>query len=280
MAYSLKKSILWVMTGGLLTIFQFQSKAADLNFDNIDESDLKKIIGDFSGNFVHTTVSGASSLGHIFGLEFGIAGGASTTPGINSLIKEQDPNANEGALIHGGLIAQVSIPFGLTFEASLIPSTGNDELKISNTGIGLRWTMTDSIFSLPFHLALKAHSTKTTLDFATIINNSSTGGIPVNSKINLNTSTSGLSLVLSKSLLIFEPYIGFGVLNSSGDMAVTGAGNIFDTTVTSSQAATSKTSGTQFFIGSELKLLILKLGVEYSKVIDVTRVTGKLALSF
>ncbi|MCB0361778.1 MAG: hypothetical protein KDD35_03615 [Bdellovibrionales bacterium] len=262
-------------------IFSYQfAHAADFNFDNIDQSDLKKIIGDFSGNFTHTNVSGAGSLGKLFGFELGLGGGASTTPGINSLVKETDPNASEGALIHGGLLAQVSVPFGLSVEASLIPSTGGDDLKISNTGIGIKWTMTDAVFNLPFHLALKASATKTTLDFATIVNNASTGNLPVDSKMEFSSSSTALSLIASKDLLIFEPYFGLGMVQSSGDLAITGAGNVFDTTLTASQSASAKTSGVTYFVGSELKLIFLKLGVEYSKVIDVTRVTGKLALYF
>lgn len=264
----------------VLVLFSFSAGASDFNFNNVNEADLKKIIGDFSGNFVHTSVSGASSLGRVFGFELGLAGGISTTPGLNSLIKKSDPSAEDAHLIHGGIIAQVSVPFGLTFEGSAIPSIGNDTMKITTTNLGFRWTMTDTIFNLPFSLALKAHTSRTSLRFATVINNSSTANLPIDSKLELASSSNGLALVLSKELLIFEPYFGIGVLKSSGEFRILGSGNIFDSSLTTEQAANASTGGIHFFGGAEVKLFFLKAGLEYSKTIDVTRVTGKLALSF
>lgn len=264
----------------ILLLFSLSAWAADFNFNNVNEADLKKIIGDFSGNFVHTSVSGASSLGRVFGFELGLAGGISTTPGLNSLIKEANPLADDAHLIHGGIVAQISIPFGLTFEGSAIPSVGNDTMKITTTNFGLRWTMTDTVFNLPFSLALKAHTSRTSLRFATVINNSSTANLPVDSKLELASSSTGLALVVSKELLIFEPYFGIGMLKSSGEFRIVGSGNIFDSTLTSEQSANASTSGIHFFGGTEVKLFFLKAGLEYSKMIDVTRVTGKLALSF
>lgn len=264
----------------VLCLFNFSAGASDFNFNNVNEADLKKIIGDFSGNFVHTSVSGASSLGSLFGFELGLAGGISTTPGLNSLIKKSDPLAEDARLIHGGIVAQISVPFGLTFEGSAIPSLGNETMKITTTNFGLRWTMTDTIFNLPFSLALKAHTSRTSLRFATVINNSSTANLPVDSKLELASSSNGLALVLSKELLIFEPYLGIGVLKSSGEFRILGSGNIFDSSLTTEQSASASTSGIHFFGGAEVKLFFLKAGLEYSKTIDVSRVTGKLALSF
>ncbi|MCB0383920.1 MAG: hypothetical protein KDD43_00905 [Bdellovibrionales bacterium] len=252
----------------------------DLDFDDIDKADLEKIIGDLSANFAHTTVSGASALGAVFGFEFGLIGGMTSTPGIDKLVKETDPNADSAALPHAGLLVQFSVPMGVTVEANLIPSFGSDDFKFSNTGIGVKWTMTDSILSLPFNLALKGNITKTELTFKTVINNASTGNIPVDSKLEFSNTSMGLAAVISKNILFFEPYFGFGFINSDGDLKVDGTGTIFDTTLTTGKSAGAKNSGTHMFLGADLDLFILKLGLEYSKIIDADRYSAKLAFSF
>ncbi|MCC7403620.1 MAG: hypothetical protein IT288_04400 [Bdellovibrionales bacterium] len=264
----------------LSTLVPAVTQAEDLNFNNIDKGDLEKVIGDLSSNFAHTTVSGASALGAVFGFEFGLVGGVSSTPGIDKLVKETDPNADAAGLPHAGLIAMFSVPFGVTVEANIIPSFGSDEFKFSNTGIGVKWTMTDAVLSLPFSLAVKGTMTKTELDFETVINNASTGNIPVNSKLNMSGTTTGLAAVISKNFLFFEPYFGLGMVSTDGDLKVTGTGTIFDTTLTTGQSAGAKNSGSHLFLGAELGLLFFKLGVEYSKLIDADRYTAKLSFYF
>ncbi|MCB0365020.1 MAG: hypothetical protein H6624_11880 [Bdellovibrionaceae bacterium] len=271
----------WLVTLALaLFLVPGISYGQDLDFDNIDKSDLENIIGDLSANFAHTTVSGGSALGAVFGFELGVVGGVTSTPGVDKLVKETDPNADSAALPHAGLLIQFSVPMGVTVEANLIPSFGSEDFKFSNTGIGVKWTMTDSVLSLPFNLALKGNMTKTELKFETVINNASTGNIPVDSKLEFSNTTMGLAAVISKNFLIFEPYFGFGFVNSDGDLRVDGTGSIFDTTLTTGQSAGAKNSGTHMFLGAELDLFFLKLGIEYAKIIDADRYTGKLAFSF
>lgn len=273
--------ILWGWAAALaLFIAPMTAGAQDLDFTDINEGDLEKIIGDFSANFTHTTVSGASALGDVFGFELGLVGGVTSTPGVDALIKETDPGASAAALPHAGLIAQLSVPYGVTFELDMIPSFGSDDFKFSNTGLGVRWTMTDAILDLPFSLAVKGHMTKTDLEFETVINNASTGGIPVDSKLEFSSTTTGLAVIISKNFLLFEPYFGLGMISSDGDMGVNGTGSIFDTTLTTGQSAGAKSSGTHMFLGAELNLFFLKLGVEYSKIIDADRYTGKLSFYF
>lgn len=260
--------------------FSISSIADTLDFDNVNEDDLKKIIGDFSGNFSHTTISGASSLGTTFGFELGLVLGASTTPGIDELTKEQDPNAQNAGLVHGGLLLQVSVPMGITIEANMIPSIDASDLEFSNTGLGVKWTLTQTLLSLPVDLALKANMTKTDLSFSTVIQNASTSNIPVNSKMELSSTTTGLMAFVSKKLLVFEPYFGLGIANTSGDLKVTGSGTIFDQTLTTGQSSDASTSGMQFALGSEINLFVVKFGIEYSKVIDTTRYSGKFSFYF
>src|SRR5437016_3186385 len=86
---------------------------------NLDEAEFKKVVGDFSTNFLHTSVSGASTLGHIFGFEIGVVGGQTKTPHIETLAHEVDPGAKADKIPQAALLGVLSVPLGFTVEANL-----------------------------------------------------------------------------------------------------------------------------------------------------------------
>jgi hypothetical protein len=248
--------------------------AQDLDFDDIDKSELESLVSDFGSNFSHTTASGASSLGRIFGFEVGIVLGASKTPNIEDLSKEQDSAADAAALPYAGIEGQISIPFGLTVEANIIPETGDtDDIQFQNTGLGLKWTMTDGFLVLPLNLALKAAYTKTELSFVDTLDGA-------NATIDIETTSFSAGLLASLNFMILEPYIGIGFIDIDGDLSVDGTGQIFDSAFTTSNTASAGTSGGTFTLGTELKLFIFKFGIEYSKIVDAERFVGKFAFYF
>ena len=51
------------------TTFSGRAFAQNLSFQNLSDEDFKKVVKDLSANFMHTSVSGASPLGDVFGFE-------------------------------------------------------------------------------------------------------------------------------------------------------------------------------------------------------------------
>lgn len=261
----------------LLSLWNLQAQSQDLFFDNITEQDMTDIANDFTGVFAPTSVSGANTLGSIFGFELGLVGSGTKAEKIERIVKREDPTADIPFLPSGGLLGRLTVPFGLTVEALLIPEVGDDDFKFQNTSLALMWTPTETLLSfLPLSLATKVHFTQTSLKFKQTDPGIPGGTVQVDSEFK-NTIT-GIQFLVSKNLLLVEPYAGVGFIQGDGELSVKGSAPAFN--FTASDSASKKVDGAQFFAGAELKLLIFKIGAEYSKHLDVNRYSLKLAAYF
>ena len=247
-------------------------QAQTLEFDNISQEDLENIMDEVSANFHHTSVSGANTLGSIFGFELGLIGGITKTPKIDALVKEQDPDESAEQVPHGTLLGVLTVPLGITAELGIVPEVGSGDFKFSRQSLGVKWTITEVLLTdLPVSLAIKGHYTKAELEFEQPVNGQDT-------KVKVEDSVTGFLFLVSKNFAIVEPYAGIGYLMSDGDIDVSGTSTIFN--FTTSQQASAKNSTTQFLVGAELKLLVFKMGAEYSRQFDTDRYSLKLAVYF
>ncbi len=255
--------------------------AGDIQLDDLTQQDVDNISEEFSANFVHTTVSGAKPLGSVFGFEVGVIGKVSDAPKLGELVKEQSSSADISSVYDAGLMAQVSVPFGITGELVYLPEMSLADIKASRTSLGLKWTLSDSILPIPFmNVALRAHYSMAELKYADVINNTSTGNLDVNSEIGVETSSYGANVTVSFDLLALEPYAGIGYVSSDTDINVNASGGTSIFNFTSAQSASSSSSGLHYFVGAQANLLFFKLGAEYSNVYGVDRVAGKISFGF
>jgi hypothetical protein len=257
---------------GLPVSVQAQSPA----FDDLSNGDAANIIGEFSANFVHTTVSGASPLGTLFGFDVGLVAGLTQTSEIDRLTQAANANSSASQIYHGAIIGMVSVPFGITVEGSFIPNVGSSDFRFHNVGLGAKWSLTSSIIELPLSLALRGHFMSTSLSFDQTV-------VGVESTVSLEDKVLGLQALASKALSIgiasIEPFVGLGYISGDGSLSVTGAGalNVF---YNGAVAYSSRPSSAQFLVGGEAQIMFAKVGFEYSRQFNVNRYTGKLAVSF
>jgi hypothetical protein len=256
-----------------LSLFTLVAHAQSIPLQDIDRAEFGKIVSDFSANSQHTSVSGASSLGEIFGFELGLVAGVTNTPEINRIAKEQDPNANVSRLPHGELIGMLSVPAGVTVEFGFIPKVGSNEFKFNSYALGAKWTFTDLFFELPVNLALKAQYASSHLEFNSVIQT-------VDTHFKYDNSVTSFLLLVSKDFGLFEPYAGFGTANGNGKMVVNGAQVFSDTEYAASQSASASKSSMVLMLGTEVKLGIVKLGIEYGRLYSTNSFTGKLSFYF
>ncbi len=263
-----------MMRMGFLMLFNFvfclNAHAQSIALENLDENDMRNLVRELSANFNHTSVSGASSLGTIFGFEVGLVGGMTKTPKIESLAHEADPGADAKQIPHGELIGMVTVPAGFTVEVGYIPKVGKDDFKFSSYSLGLKWTPTDILLDWPVSVAGKFHLTKSSLEFANTI-----GGIPTN--FDYENTITAFTLLVSKNFVLVEPYFGLSFLNTKGELDVTGSTNVF---ASGGMSASASRSSTGWMLGAELKLLVFKMGLEYANLFDTSRYTAKLAFYF
>ncbi len=263
----------------LSALIALPTLAAAPALQDIKEEDFNKITKEFAANFVHTTVTPPNSLGALFGFEVGIIGGVTRAKNIETISKSISSSSNLKYLPHAGIMGQVTIPFGISFEGSFFPEKKFGDVTINSMSMAAKWNLTDSILPIPFiDIATRFHFGSGEVSYAT---SDSVSDVPVNSKVSVESSSYGVNASVGANLLLFRPYIGAGYVWTDNTMKVNASsGTIFDTSFTSSKEAKKKHSGSHLFAGGQLSILLLKLGVEYSKVIDVTKYSMKLSLAF
>lgn len=258
----------------LFVVLSFQRAfASDLEFTNIDKSDLDKVVEDLSATFMHTTVSPASALGNIFGIEVGLFAGANKTPGIQSLAKEVDASNDISAVPMASAFAAVSVPFGITAEVSVVPSFDTDYFKLKSQGVALKWTLTEGLLVLPINLAVKVAHTSSTFSFDQTVGGNT-------SKIEYEGTSTQFLLMGGVNLLIVEPYLGIGTVSADGELKTTAGTNIFDSAFTASTSASSKPNSSIAMAGVNVSLLLIKLGLEYTHAFNSDRYLAKFSLKF
>lgn len=261
----LKKTLL---IASLLTL-PMLSTAADPGFSSLDKGDMETLAEGFGANFVHNSLMGASKMGTLFGFQVGVTAASTTVEEIDKLAK-QNTGAGLKSIANAGLVAAVGIPFGIAFEAVIVPKLEVDGAEAESTSFAIKYNINDVIPILPVNLALRGvHST------AQFSFDQTVAGLVGN--IKNETTVSGVQLLLSPMIPLVEPYIGVGLLNSSNKLTTTVSG-LF--TYGSGSSREESVSGTQILAGVEVNLVLLKLGVEYSNAFDNSRIGAKLTFGF
>ncbi len=246
--------------------------AADFGFVNVSENDFKDIISEFGSAFVHTSVSPASSLGKIFGIELGVIAGGSKTEVIADIANELDPASEADTLPHAGFLGAISFPMGFTAEINFLPEVKNSDLDFSTGSLGVKWTFTE-VFPLPVDMAVKLHSGSSTIKW-----NQPVSSVATN--IEYEQQVSGLQLQVSKKLTVFEPYLTLGTVKTTGKLSAKGSGTVFDAAYSTASSEEEEVSGVHTMLGFNVNLLILKLGLEAGKVAGVQTASAKVSLFF
>ena len=262
----------WIVTLSA-ALFTFGAGAQNLTLQQLDQTDFENILKDFSAVFNHTSVSGASSLGTIFGFELGLVAGMTRTGRIDALADESGTDQDAGKIPHGALLGIITVPAGITVEAGFIPKVGSEDFKFNTFSAAVKWTPTDVFLDWPLSVAIKAHLTRTKVEFNQVI-------ATVPTKFDYTNTITGFTLLASKNFVLVDPYAGLQILSAKGDMDVTGSPNVFDSSFTVATSASAKAKSTGFLLGCELKLLIVKLGAEYQNLFGTSRYTGKLSFYF
>ncbi len=257
----------------LATLLSATVYAQSIPLQQLTDEDVKNLVKETSANFNHTSVSGASSLGTLWGFELGLVGGMTKTPKIQTLVHRAEPSTKADQIPHGELIGRLTVPAGVTVEAGFIPKIGKEDFKFQTISLAAMFTPTEVFLDWPLSVAAKLHMTKTDLNFRDDVG----GPPPVDTKFDYKSTTTMFTLLASKDFVVVEPYLGFAFGQTKGDLDVTGSTTVF---AIPQQKASAKVSGSGFLVGAELKLLIFKAGIEYSKIFDTSRFTGKLSLYF
>src|SRR5690606_2327909 len=128
------------------------------------------------------------------------------------------------------------------------PEIRMEGVNFSNIGLAGKWTMTDTFLSgWPVDLAAKFFVTKTVLKYDQDVTQPATG----TATIEYDGTMKGLQVLMSKSFILFEPYIGLGYLMSEGRLGAESNASIFGGDLTGETSARSSENSFQYMVGAE-----------------------------
>ncbi len=257
-----------------LSCFMYFGAQAATSFSAVSQSDMETMSKEFSSNTAHTSVMGAATLGKIFGLELALVGGQNPSPNTDKIVKSSSSSDSLPNLYHGGVLLAVSIPLGFTGEFIYTPKIGSNGVDFQGSSAALKYTLDESLIVIPFNLAFRAFASSSKLNFT------QTTPLVTGNVENKNTVT-GLQILVSPSLPIVEPYLGVGYLQAKDTLNYSGTGNFFGTSFpTGTSSLDANLNTTQILAGVNVHLLLLSLGLEYSKAFEADRYTAKLGFVF
>lgn len=265
----------------IILFFGLQAVAAP-SFDNLSQRDLDSIIRGFSALTRFDSVAPASSL-ETWGFEIGAVGGLAATPDLQALVDRAGGSADVSELPTMNLIGRMTFPYGLTFEIVGLPPVTISGVTTYQAGAALQWTFTDIWFSRCVDMALKFQYSLSRAAFHQIIQNASTGNLPVDSNLKLTDSVYGIELIVSRSFGLFEPYFSAGYLQSSGDLSVSGSSHatVFSSLFTTAQSAHAGPGSGEGSLGFDFyPFPFLVFGAEIARSYNVNSFIGKLSLQF
>ena len=240
---------------------------------NLSSSDVDAISKEFASNFVHTIAAPASSYGKLFGFEVGVLVGETKSPNIQRITHAYDPTSNLTIIPTAGLVGGVSGPLGLGGELSYIPKVTSGGVSIQNISGAVKWTCTDLIPTAPINFAVRVHGSSSTLSYGSVVNN-------VTATVAWKNTSTGYNVELSKKFLMIEPYAGFGSVTTKTDIGVSAATPVQIFTFTTATDYIANNSGSHYYAGLNLNLLLFKVSAEYAKIMGVTKMVGKLSFYF
>ncbi|MES2962362.1 MAG: DUF6588 family protein [Bdellovibrionota bacterium] len=263
----------------LVFFFAIGAHAQSPALPTLSQSDFNNVIRELAANSLFNSVTPASSLGALFGVEVGLTGGVTNTPEINRLVNTQIPNTKADYFPHASLLAAVTFPIAVTAEVLYVPQVSSQSVKYDAVGAALKWTPTDGLLVWPLNMSVRGFLTKTKVSFNQIINNASTANQDVNTTVTYDGEVKGLQLLVSPKVIpVLEPYAGIGQYYASGKMDVSGTAQLFN--FSSAQSASSSPTTTAYLLGLDVRLLVLAFGVQYERAFDTSVYTGRLSLRF
>lgn len=240
--------------------------------NNLSKDDVKDVTEEFGANFAHTVVAAPETNGG-WGVEVGIAGGITASPKFKGVVEDSGGDGKDFKNIyHAGAFARVHIPFDLFAELSVLPEQEFSDVKIKSQSLAAGWNV-GGFFNWPVDLALGFSRGSGEVSFS---QDADIATSTPAADVKFETTTTIYYAGISKTFFIVTPYIKAGVASIDGDLNATGA----ILTYQASQKENVKLSGSYLAGGINVNLLFLKIGAEYSKVLDVQRTSVKLSFDF
>jgi hypothetical protein len=248
-------------------------------FTCFDQEDADKVFKDLTSAFAPTTVSGAGSLGKIFGVELGLIVSASRAPNTQEVIDSYGSDFEIPGIPMAGISAIFTLPYGIGVEGTFIPKidlAGQGSFESLN--LGARWTITDLFPMGLLKVAIKSSLMTSNASFTQTEDTGSPISGTVTETADFDVKIFEVGAVMGLNFKILEPYIGASDLSSNGTIKATGTST--GTLIIPDVNENSEAFGLRVYGGVLIKLPLMRIGAEVGKFQDIERASIKFAFKF
>lgn len=256
----------------LASLLTFSAIAADPQFDNISKKDVENVSKEFGTNFAHTTVAAPETDG-LWSVEVGLVGGQTESPKFKKVIENSGGSGGDfDNIYHAALVGRVTFPLEFFVEASILPEQEIGGVEIKSNSFSAGWNI-GRFTKLPLDITLGYDHAKGEISFhqdADIPNS-----VPA-ADIDLETTTKVMWVGVSKTFVFVTPYLKVGTAKVDGDLNATA--QIFNVGGQTSESVS--VDGGYLAAGVNVQLLIFRLGVEMTQMLDTKRISGKFSFAF
>lgn len=257
----------------LLAVLGFSTSAprahADGNpqLNNLTLPQVDQVFKTFGAALSFRSLEPASSYGKIWGISGGLIGGVVNAKGIKNNI----PGAgNINWIPTGDIYLGAQAPLGLAVEAGFIPTLTLGSAKFGKYGGNLKWTVNEVFFTdLPLDVAVRGGYSSAKVSY-----NQTISGVA--DKITYKSHQYSGQLMGSKKLLIFEPYLGLGLIKQSSDLGNTGTTTLYSTTVSLSNSLSKDYTTFWFSGGVQIHLFFMNLTTQFDSMFGTQVYSAKL----
>jgi hypothetical protein len=242
------------------------------------DAEFEQVSEDLGAAFVHTTNSGGSNLGKIWGVEAGIVAGVASADNLQRIAEEvSGENQDDLAYLpYAGLIAGVAMPFGIGAEVSMVPEIDLEDGAFSNFSAAVRWSITDMIplagsFS-PVKIVTHLAYGSTEMDYRFSLSGSSS------EDADFSIENTEFGVTAGFNAFIVEPYLGLSTVRTSSRLTATTDYQPLPPGFDPERNFKTSFSGARVKAGLLLKLPFMRIGAEASTLNSLTRYTLKLSL--
>lgn len=259
----------------LMSLHSGFSKADVPNLSNLSLDNVDDTFKTFGALLNFRPMEPASSFGKYFGVSLGLEAHGTSSKKLGFISNVGSfPKYLPDAYITGVIQA----PFGLSAELGVFPARKFKDFRMEEYAANIKWTVNEVFFDwLPVDVAVRAGFASGKLIYTQTVSS-----IPVN--IDYSQMLWNANLLVSKQLLIFEPYLGAGFVHQNGTLTASAAGtfNLFGTELPFSAAnsVTQKRVVPNLFIGLQTHIFFFNVTVHDDIQFGLNTFGFKLAFKF
>lgn len=256
----------------LASVLSFSVYAADPQFADISKKDVENVSKEFGTNFAHTAVAAPETDG-LWSVEVGLVGGQTKSPDFKKVIESSGGDGGDfDNIMHASLVGRVTFPLEFFAEASILPEQEIGGVEIKSSSFSGGWNI-GRFTKLPFDITLGYDHAKGEISFH---QDADIPNLVPAADIDLDTTTKVMWVGVSKTFVFVTPYLKVGTAKVDGDLNATG--NIFDQVGQTSESVS--VDGSYLAAGVNVQLLVIRLGLEMTKMLDTERISGKFSFAF